>query len=72
MSKDNPIAGKTGRSLWNAPAGAKSESLAGVELQAPDAREAQRIIEEVKHSVNERVRAYRTPVTEKTFRRKLR
>ncbi len=59
-------------SLWDAPPNAKSASLVGVELRAPDSSEALELIAEAKAITDPRARAYRTPVTEKTLRRKVR
>lgn len=61
-----------GSSLWDAPPNARSESLIDLVLVAPEAREAADVIQQAQEKTRQRAQAYRTPVTEKTLRRKIR
>lgn len=61
-----------GPSLWDAPPNARSESLIDLVLVAPEAGEAADVIQQAQEKTRQRAQAYRTPVTEKTLRRKIR
>lgn len=72
MSKEDVANAKGGRSLWNAPVGAKSDSLNGAKLEPPNADEARRFIEAAMERTDKRAKAYQTSVTQQTLGRKIR
>lgn len=71
-NSSSPPKVSAGSSLWDSPPNAKSESLIDLVLVPPEAGEVADLIHQAHEKTRKRAQAYRTPVTEKTLRRKIR